>query len=241
MQAGAEGAGPERAIGISIRLPFEEAAERHPRRRRAPRRDEVLLHPQADADQGVLAPSCACPAGSAPRTRPSSCSPSCRPGKATPAPVVLLDVPGGTYWTRWVEYVDRELVASRPGLAAGPRALPRHRRRRRRGGRRSSASGAATTRSAGSATGWSIRLRHAPTDDGDRRPQRAASPTCCVDGTIERTDPLPAEVADRDNLDLPRLVMRFDAAPRRPPARPDRRAERPARARGAPPATRTGR
>ncbi len=24
---------------------------------------------------------------------------------------MLLDVPGGTYWTHWVEYVDRELVA----------------------------------------------------------------------------------------------------------------------------------
>ncbi len=32
MQAGAEGAGPERAIGISIQLPFEEKPERHPRR-----------------------------------------------------------------------------------------------------------------------------------------------------------------------------------------------------------------
>ena len=43
------------------------------RRRRQARLDEVLLHPQADARQGVAGPSSACPAGSARSTRPSSC------------------------------------------------------------------------------------------------------------------------------------------------------------------------
>jgi hypothetical protein len=31
-------------------------------------------------------------------------------GKAQPAPIVLLDVPGGTYWTRWLEFVQAELL-----------------------------------------------------------------------------------------------------------------------------------
>ncbi len=30
-------------------------------------------------------------------------------GKSVPAPIVLLDVPGGTYWRTWVEFVQREL------------------------------------------------------------------------------------------------------------------------------------
>jgi uncharacterized protein (TIGR00730 family) len=30
-------------------------------------------------------------------------------GKAEPAPIVLLDVPGGTYWSGWVDYVRSEL------------------------------------------------------------------------------------------------------------------------------------
>src|SRR5262249_2717885 len=30
-------------------------------------------------------------------------------GKAQPAPVVLLDVPGGTYWSSWLDFVVREL------------------------------------------------------------------------------------------------------------------------------------
>jgi hypothetical protein len=31
-------------------------------------------------------------------------------GKSVPAPMVLLDVPGGTYWRTWVEFVQRELL-----------------------------------------------------------------------------------------------------------------------------------
>jgi hypothetical protein len=30
-------------------------------------------------------------------------------GKSVPAPIVLLDVPGGTYWRTWVEFVKLEL------------------------------------------------------------------------------------------------------------------------------------
>ena len=33
-------------------------------------------------------------------------------GKAQPAPVVLLDVPGGTYWHTWIGFVERELRRS---------------------------------------------------------------------------------------------------------------------------------
>ncbi|HAS13608.1 MAG TPA: Rossman fold protein, TIGR00730 family, partial [Acidimicrobiaceae bacterium] len=32
-------------------------------------------------------------------------------GKSVPAPVVLLDIPGGTYWSSWVRFVKEELVA----------------------------------------------------------------------------------------------------------------------------------
>ena len=30
-------------------------------------------------------------------------------GKAPPAPIVLLDVPGGTYWLTWLQFVGAEL------------------------------------------------------------------------------------------------------------------------------------
>jgi hypothetical protein len=32
-------------------------------------------------------------------------------GKAPPAPIVLLDVPGGTFWLSWMQFVERELRA----------------------------------------------------------------------------------------------------------------------------------
>jgi hypothetical protein len=32
-------------------------------------------------------------------------------GKAQPAPVIMLDVPGGTYWEHWSSFVERELTA----------------------------------------------------------------------------------------------------------------------------------
>ena len=111
MQAGAEGAGPERAIGISIRLPFEEqpsdllaGGDRVVAMKYFFTRKLMLIK----ESQRVRVPA---RAASARRTRPSSCSPSSRPARPRPRPVVLLDVPGGTYWTHWVEYVDRELVA----------------------------------------------------------------------------------------------------------------------------------
>ena len=211
MQAGAEGAGPGAGHRDQHPAAVRGAAERHPRRRRPRRRDEVLLHPQAHADQGVARPSCACPGGFGTQDETFELLTLLQTGKAAPAPVVLLDVPGGTYWTRWVDYLDTELVARRPDLAGGPRALPRHRRRRRGGAPRSSASGTATTRSAGSATASSIRLRHAPTDEEVAELNERFADLLRRRRASSASDPLPAEVADRDDLDLPRLVMRYDA------------------------------
>ena len=53
MAAGLEGAGREHAFGVNIRLPHEEDGQ--PLHRAGPQagRDALLLHPQADADQGV--------------------------------------------------------------------------------------------------------------------------------------------------------------------------------------------
>jgi hypothetical protein len=130
-------------------------------------------------------------------------------GKAIPAPVVLLDVPGGTYWTSWVQYVDDELVAA--GLVS-PQDHDLY----------------LVTDDVAEAVAeiqrfwhsyhsirWAgdkliIRVLHVPTDDelADLNERFA---DLLVDGAIERTDPLPAEVADKDHLDLPRLVMHYDA------------------------------
>jgi hypothetical protein len=54
-----------------------------------------------------------------------------------------------------------------------------------------------------------IRLRAAPTD-AELADLNERFGDLCLDGGIERTEPLPAEVSDNDRLDLPRLVLRFD-------------------------------
>ena len=57
-----------------------------------------------------------------------------------------------------------------------------------------------------------VRLQHPPTAD-EVALLNDTFGDLLVDGAIETTDPLPAERSDRDQLDLPRLVMRYD--PRR--------------------------
>jgi uncharacterized protein (TIGR00730 family) len=208
MQAGARGAGPERSIGISIQLPFEEAP------------DDIL----AGGDRLVAmkyfftrklmlikeSSAFVClPGGFGTQDETFELLTLLQTGKAIPAPVVLLDVPHGSYWKRWVEYLDHELV--RAGLispqdhelflvtddvdravAAIQRFWHSYHSIRWAGDR------------------LVIRLRHAPTDE-EVAQLDAQFADLLVDGHIERSDPLPAEVADRDHLDLPRLVMRFDA------------------------------
>ena len=46
-------------------------------------------------------------------------------GKAQPAPVIMLDVPGGTYWQHWGAFVDARAGAARVHLAGGrpPRSV----------------------------------------------------------------------------------------------------------------------
>jgi uncharacterized protein (TIGR00730 family) len=208
MQAGAEGAGPDRAIGISIQLPFEEAPS------------DILVGGQRLVAMKYFftrklmlikeSSAFVClPGGFGTQDETFELLTLLQTGKATPAPVVLLDVPGGTYWTRWVEYLDRELVSA--GLIS-PQDHELF----------------LVTDDVDHAVGsiqrfwhsyhsirWAgdrlvVRLRHAPTDDEVAMLNERFG-DLLTEGQIERTDPLPAEVADKDNVELARLVMRFDA------------------------------
>ena len=196
------------SIGVSIRLPFETRRQRGHRRRPEARLDEVLLHPQADADQGVARRSCACPAASARSTRPSSCSPSCRRARPTPAPIVLLDVPDGTYWTHWREFVVDELAGRGLIVDAGRRPLPRHRRRRGRVRR---------DRRLLLELPLDAVRRRSPRDPAcatarcqdDRDARTTTSPTSRSSGGFDVIAPLPEEIEDDDRLDKARIAFRF--------------------------------
>ena len=208
MAAAAEGAGREQSIGISIRLPFEEAPS------------DIL----ADDDKVVAmkyfftrklmlikeSSAFVClPGGFGTQDETFELFTLLQTGKATPAPVVLLDVPGGSYWTRWRDYIDAELVSA--GLvspqdhelwlitddveeaAAEVERFWRSYHSLRWVGSR-----------------LVLRLRHAPTDD-ELVQLNEGFADLLVEGAIERSEPLAPEVSDRDHLELPRLVMRYDA------------------------------
>ncbi len=208
MAAAAEGAGRERSIGISIRLPFEESPS------------EVL----ADEDKVVAmkyfftrklmlikeSSGFVClPGGFGTQDETFELLTLLQTGKATPAPVVLLDVPGGRYWSSWVKLIDAELVTA--GLVSAhdhelflvtddvevaadeiQRFWRSYHSIRWVGDR------------------LVLRLRHEPTAAEVQRLNEQFS-DLLLDGEIAPSAPLPAEIGDRDHLDLPRLVMRYDA------------------------------
>jgi uncharacterized protein (TIGR00730 family) len=108
MEAGIEGAGPDNAFGVSIRLPFEGTTSAFLAD------DPKLVNFQyfftrkltfvKESDAFVLLPG-----GFGTLDEAFETLTLIQTGKAQPAPIVLLDVPGGTYWTRWREFVESEL------------------------------------------------------------------------------------------------------------------------------------
>jgi uncharacterized protein (TIGR00730 family) len=205
MAAGTEGAGPDHALGVSIRLPFEEAPV-------ALAGDQVVSMKYFFTRKLMLmreSSAFVClPGGFGTQDETFELCTLLQTGKATPAPVVLLDVPGGSYWQRWVDFVDDELVTA--GLVSpqdhdlylvtdsveeGVEEIVRFWRSYH------------SLRWVGDLL--VVRVRHEPTDD-EVAELDAAFRDLLVDGRIERRGPLPAEVSDRDHLELPRLVMRYD-------------------------------
>ena len=109
MTAGIEGAGAENAFGVSIRLPFEAATNEFLAD------DPKLVNFRyfftrkltfvKESDAFILLPG-----GFGTLDELFETLTLIQTGKAQPAPIVLLDVPGGTYWTRWREFVEAELL-----------------------------------------------------------------------------------------------------------------------------------
>ena len=208
MQAGAEGAGPDRAIGISIRLPFEEqpsdllvGGDRVVAMKYFFTRKLMLIK---ESSAFVCLPG-----GFGTQDETFELLTLLQTGKATPAPVVLLDVPGGTYWVHWAEYVrhelatkglvsehDDELYLVTDDVDAAVGEIQRFWRNYH------------SIRWVGARL--VLRLNHPPTD-AEIAEMNARFGDLLVDGEIEPTEPLPAEVADKDELEKPRLVMHYDA------------------------------
>ncbi len=108
MEAGIEGAGPESSFGVGIQLPFEPDSAHY--LANDPKLIEFRyfftrkLNFMKESDGFVLLPG-----GFGTMDEAFELLTLIQTGKSPLAPVVLLDVPGGTYWTRWRDFVVGEL------------------------------------------------------------------------------------------------------------------------------------
>jgi uncharacterized protein (TIGR00730 family) len=115
MQAAMEGAGLEASMGVSIRLPFEERPNdvihddpKHVSMKYFFTRKLMLVKESS----GFIA----MPGGFGTLDETLELLTLQQTGKSEPTPIVLLDVPGGTYWGHFARFVEDELAAR--GLVA---------------------------------------------------------------------------------------------------------------------------
>lgn len=207
MEAAARGAGRERSFGVNIRLPFEEGISD------VLANDEKFVSMKYFFTRKLMlikeSSGFVClPGGFGTLDETFELLTLFQTGKATPSPLVLLDIPGQGYWEGWRRFVDDQLAASGwispnddslylitddvdEAVAAVRGFWRNYHSIRWVGGR------------------LVIRLQAEPTlTELDDLNERFAD--LCREGRIEVTEPLPAEVSDRDELDRARVVLRFD-------------------------------
>ncbi|PZV18370.1 MAG: cytochrome D ubiquinol oxidase subunit II [Leptolyngbya sp.] len=109
MQAGNEGAGREKSIGLSIQLPFEQGSnpfiEGDPKLVPFKYFFTRKLFFLRESDALALFPG-----GFGTLDEAFECLTLCQTGKSLPIPLVLIDRPGGDYWHDWLEYVQKQLL-----------------------------------------------------------------------------------------------------------------------------------
>jgi uncharacterized protein (TIGR00730 family) len=109
MQASSDGAGKDHTIGVNIKLPFEQHA-----------------NPFIDAENKVVsvkhfftrkvsmareADAFVClPGGFGTLDELYEVLTLIHTGKTSPAPVVLIDAPGGTFWAKWLDFLETEII-----------------------------------------------------------------------------------------------------------------------------------
>ncbi len=207
MAAGMQGAGRERSLGVNIRLPHEQGANefiaQDPKlvEMRYFFTRKLMLIKESDG-YAVL------PGGFGTLDEAFELLTLLQTGKAQPAPLVLLDVPPGTYWEGWQHFLDTE-VASVGLISPEDRCLYTI----------TSDVDVAASELLGFYRNYHscrwvgdllvMRLRVAPTREqlaelNERFADIVAS------GSIRPTKPLGPERSGRDHVELPRVALRFD-------------------------------
>jgi uncharacterized protein (TIGR00730 family) len=207
MAAGMEGAGRDKSIGVNIRLPFEQGANafiaQDPKlveMRFFFTRKLMLIK---ESDGYVLMPG-----GFGTLDEGFELLTLLQTGKAEPAPVVMLDVPGDSYWQGWDQFLQSQ-VEPRGLVSADDRALFMV----------TDDVGRATAEILGFYRNYQscrwvgdllvIRLAVAP-DRGELADLNRRFGDIVTTGAMRLSKPLPPERGDLDQLDLARLVFRFD-------------------------------
>ena len=207
MEAGIEGAGSENSFGVGIRLPFEAATTQFLTG------DPKLLNFRyfftrklsfvKESSGFVLLPG-----GFGTMDEAFELLTLVQTGKAPPAPIVLLDVPGGTYWSSWLHFVERELVG-RHYISVDDLDLVRV---------TDSCADALDELTGFYANYHSLRFVHGDLvirvrnelDDAAMESINTEFADIVVKGKIERSDATKPEISDDDVPELPRLRFRFN-------------------------------
>lgn len=207
MAAGMEGAGRDRSIGVNIRLPFEQGANTFIAQ--DPKLVEMryfftrkLMLIKESNGYVVL------PGGFGTLDESFELLTLLQTGKAEPAPVVLLDIPGGTYWTAWDRFLEDE-VAPRGLISPDDRALFVI----------TDDVAVAAAELLGFYRNYQscrwvgdllvLRLLIAP-DRAELADINRRFSDVLAGGVIRYTKPLPPERSGHDHLDQARLALRFD-------------------------------
>jgi uncharacterized protein (TIGR00730 family) len=206
MAAGAEGAGLEHSIGVNIRLPFEQGAnpfieaDTHLVEMKYFFTRKLMLMKESDGFV-VL------PGGFGTLDEAFELLTLLQTGKSVPAPIVLLEVPGGTYWHAWADFMHE--VEARRLIDAEDASLYRI----------TADVQAAVDEITGFYCNYHsiryvgdrliIRLRGRPTA-GELQRLNAEFADITTSGRIVETAALAPEVSDDDHVDLPRLALHFD-------------------------------
>ncbi len=206
MQAGMEGAGRERSIGVSIRLPFESGAnsiiagdDKHVSMKYFFTRKLMLIK----ESHGFVC----LPGGFGTLDEMFELLTLTQTGKGIPVPIVLLDAPGDPYWEGVNSFIREQLVARRlvsaddTGLYTitddcdvACRVIEGF------------YANFDSIRTVGS---WLVvRIRQAPTDD-QLAELNARFGHLVKQGRIERAEPFKVEKRDDDKVDLDRLSFQF--------------------------------
>jgi len=110
MQAVNEGAGPEYSFGVNIRLPFEQKPNPVIERNFKSISYKYFFNRKVaflkESDAIALFPG-----GFGTLDEATETLTLVQTGKRNPVPLVLVDEPGGTYWSRWIEFVKETLLA----------------------------------------------------------------------------------------------------------------------------------